>query len=107
VEISRSLVLEAQDKVRKEHLQDQVKILQADFMNVDLSSANVVTLYLATTANESLRPRLEQFLKPKTRVVSYDYPIPGWKPIDTTETASRFGAPHLIYLYEVPESIGK
>ena len=76
-------------------------------MKTDLSAANVVTLYLATEANDTLRPNLERFLKPNTRVVSYDYPIPGWKPIETSETEGRTNAVHTIYLYQVPASIIK
>ena len=76
-------------------------------MRTDLHDANVVTLYLATTANDTLRPNLERFLQPSTRVVSYDYQIPGWKPIETAETGGYRGASHTIYLYQVPESIRK
>ena len=75
-------------------------------MQQDLSAANVVTLYLATTANDTLRPNLERFLRPNTRVVSYDYPIPGWKPIET-DASGKHGTSHTIYLYRVPESLQK
>ncbi|MDQ2773586.1 MAG: class I SAM-dependent methyltransferase [Acidobacteriota bacterium] len=107
VEISDNLARRATDRVKKDGLEDQVTIIHGDFMKTDLSHANVVTLYLVTTANEILRPNLERELRPNTRVVSYDYPIPGWKPIDTSETAGLHGATHTIYLYEVPDSIKK
>jgi hypothetical protein len=82
-----------------------VKVIHGDFMKTDLSPANVVTLYLATTANDTLRPNLERYLRPNTRVVSYDYPIPGWKAVETAETGGYRGTSHTIYLYQVPESI--
>ena len=107
VEISANLAQTAQEKVKQNGLQRQVKIVHGDFMQTDLSPANVVTLYLATTANESLRPNLEKYLRPNTRVVSYDYPIPGWKPINTSDSEGPYGATHTIYLYEVPNSIKK
>jgi ubiquinone/menaquinone biosynthesis C-methylase UbiE len=107
IEISDRLARSAAEKVRKDGLQDQIKIIHGDFMRQDLSSANVVTLYLATAANDTLRPNLERFLKPNTRVVSYDYPIPGWKAVDTTEAKGTHGFSHTIYLYQVPESIKK
>jgi SAM-dependent methyltransferase len=106
IEISEHLAKTAAEKVKKAGLQSQVKIVHADFMKTDLSDANVVTLYLATTANDMLRPNLERYLKPSTRVVSYDYPIPGWKPIETSATEGR-SAQHTIYLYQVPNSINK
>lgn len=106
IEISEHLAKTAAEKVKKAGLQDQVKIIHADFMKTDLSNANVVTLYLATTANDMLRPNLERYLKPSTRVVSYDYPIPGWKAIKTSATEGR-SSQHTIYLYQVPDSIKK
>jgi SAM-dependent methyltransferase len=106
IEISEHLAKAAAEKVKKAGLQNQVKILHADFMKTDLSDANVVTLYLATTANDMLRPNLERYLKPSARVVSYDYPIPGWKAIETSETEGR-SSQHTIYLYQVPVSIKK
>lgn len=107
IEISEHLARTASERVKKAGLQGQVKIIHGDFMKTDLSAANVVTLYLATAANDTLRPNLERYLKPLTRVVSYDYPIPGWKPIETSETEGRSSAVHTIYLYEVPTSIIK
>ena len=101
IEISEHLAKTAAEKVKKAGLQSQVKIVHADFMKTDLSDANVVTLYLATTANDMLRPNLEHYLKPSTRVVSYDYPIPGWKPIETSATEGR-SAQHTIYLTKSP-----
>lgn len=108
VEISDRLARTAEDNVKALGLENRVKVVHGDFMNVDLSPANVVTLYLMTTANESLRPNLEKYLKKDARVVSYDYPIPGWKAIDKQETdPSRHGNRHTIYLYEVPASLKK
>ncbi|HSU61022.1 MAG TPA: class I SAM-dependent methyltransferase [Bryobacteraceae bacterium] len=107
IEISKRLAETAAENVRKHRLQDEIKIIHGNFMKTDLSAANVVTLYLATTANDTLRPNLERYLHPSTRVVSYDYPIPGWKAIETSETEGHHGAVHTIYLYEVPNSIKK
>lgn len=107
IEISSVLAEKAAQEARKKGLQDQVKIVHGDFMKTDLSAANVVTLYLAPAANETLRPNLERELRPKTRVVSYDYPIDGWTPINTWETSGHLGDVHTIYLYEVPNSINK
>ena len=107
IEISDNLAKTAAEQVRKAGLEAEVKVVHGDFMQTDLSGANVVTLYLATTANDMLRPNLERYLRANTRVVSYDYPIPGWKPLETAESLGRHGATHMIYLYEVPDSIKK
>ncbi len=107
IEISSSLAEKAAQDARKKGLEDRVKIIHGSFMKQDLSPANVVILYLAPNANETLRPNLERELKPQTRVVSYDYPIDGWTPMNTWETSGHLGDTHTIYLYEVPNSIRK
>lgn len=105
IEISEHLARRAAEKVKKAGVQNSVSIVHGDFMRTDLSHADVVTLYLATTANESLRPTLERSLRPNSRVISYDYPIPGWRALNTSETNGRSGDVHVIYQYEVPDSI--
>ncbi len=105
IELSERYAKKAAENAKREGLQDRIKIIHGDFMKTDLSDANVVTLYLATAANETVRPNLEKYLKPNTRVVSYDYPIPGWKAIDTFDTEGHLGDTHVIYLYQVPASI--
>ena len=75
-----------------------------NIFNVDLSSANVVFLYLTTSANEKIKPKLETELKPGTRVVSHDYEILGWKAKKITNFCEnpKLGYPsHTLYFYEL------
>ena len=76
-------------------------MIHGDFLNVDLSPADVVTMYLATDVNEMLRPNLEKDLKTGARVVSHEYPVPGWKP-KLVDKDFPEGRHHTIYLYEMP-----
>ncbi len=101
VEISDKLVDASNDRIRRFGLQDQARVIHADFMQVDLSPADVVTIYLATDSNEILRPNLEKYLKNGARVVSHDYAVPGWKAkmVDKDLPEARG---HLIYLYVMP-----
>lgn len=101
VELSPTLVKRAQQMVDSQGLQDQVKVTQGDMMQVDVSSANVVALYLMTDANEQLRPKLERELKPGARVVSLEFKIKGWKPA-RVEKVEAHRHPYTIYLYEIP-----
>lgn len=99
VEISPKLVAKAEARIEKAGLSEQARVIQGDLLNVDLTGADVVTIYLGTEINAQLRPRLEKFLKPGARVVSHDYAVRGWKPT-RVETEGKQG--HLIYLYEMP-----
>jgi len=100
VEISPKLVAKATTAIERAGVAGQARVVQGDLLEVDLTGADVVTLYLATQLNERLRPRLEKYLKPGARVVSHDYAVPGWKPTKIDRTDGSQG--HLIYLYEMP-----
>jgi len=102
VEMREDLVKQALGKVSELGLEGRVKIVQSDMFKVDLSQADVVTLYLTTSANDKVKPKLETELRPGTRVVSHDYEILGWRPfkIDNFCENPRLGYPsHTIYVY--------
>ena len=101
IELSMPIVKAAIVRVRSLGLDDQVTIIHANLLKVDLRPADVVTIYLLTTSNEVLRPNLERDLKPGARVVSHDFQIPGWKPT-VSEKIEAEGRSHKIYVYEMP-----
>jgi len=100
VEIRPDLCRIASERIKAMGLEDRVKIVQGSALRVDLSPADVVTMFLLTTSNERLKPTLEKYLKPRTRVVSNQFPIKGWKPVETVR--ARAGAMgYSIYVYEI------
>jgi len=102
VEMREDLVKQALSKVSEMGLEGHVKILQSDIFKVDLTPADVVTLYLTTSANDKVKPKLESELKFGARIVSHDYEILGWRPIkiDNFCENPRLGYPsHTIYVY--------
>lgn len=103
IELSEKLVFMTTDIVRRLALQDLITIRQGHLLKVDLSDADVVTLYLETASNEMIRPNLEKYLKSGARVVSHDFEVRGWKPVrvDRMEAFSRH---HQIFLYQIPAS---
>ena len=56
--------------------------MEGSALRVDLSPADVVTMWFLTNSNERLRPNLEKQLKIGARVVSNEFPIRGWKPAE-------------------------
>jgi predicted RNA methylase len=105
VELREDLVKKALSTIYENSLQDRVTIVNGDMFNVDLTSADVVFLYLTTSANEKVKPKLEAELKPGVRVVSHDYEIVGWKPVKVENFCENqtLGYPsHTIYLYKKP-----
>jgi len=103
VELREDLVKKALSTVYENGLQDRVTMVNGDMFNVDLTSADVIFLYLTTSANEKVKPKLETELKPGVRVVSHDYEIVGWKAVKVENFCENqtLGYPsHTIYLYK-------
>lgn len=103
VELREDLAKRALSSINELGLDRRVQILQDDMFKVDLKPADVVFLYLTTSANEKIKPKLESELRTGTRVVSHDYEILGWKPhrIDNFCENPRLGYPsHTIYVYK-------
>jgi predicted RNA methylase len=105
VELREDLAKKALSTIHDNGLADRVTIVNGDMFNVNLTSADVVFLYLTTSANEKVRPKLETELKKGVRVVSHDYEIVGWKPVKVDNFCEnpQLGYPsHTIYLYKKP-----
>jgi hypothetical protein len=71
-EIQAKLVEESVENVKKNKLQDLVTIERRDIFKLDLSGADVVTLWLLPALNVKLIPQLEK-MKPGSRIVSVDF----------------------------------
>ena len=96
IEIDETLVAVSRQTIQQKGLEERVRIVQANALDVDLSPADVVTLYLTPRGLETLRPHLERTLRPGTRVVSNTFEVPGWTPAQTAEVE---GKP--IFLYRI------
>jgi protein-L-isoaspartate O-methyltransferase len=100
VEISPDLCEKAKARIKSLGLESRISMIHGSALRLDLSPADVVTLYLLTSSNERLKPSLEKYLKAGARVVSNEFPVKGWKPVETI-TLTDAGMRHTIYLYEV------
>jgi len=98
IELNETRVKEAREKISDLRLDDQVQIIQGNILEADIGSADVVTLYLTTSANEKLKPKMEKELRAGTRIVSHDFRIPGWDAA-TTEQIVDYTEIHFIHLY--------
>lgn len=106
VELREDLAKKALSTIYEQSLQDRITIVNGDMFNVDLTSADVVFLYLTTSANEKVKPKLENELKRGARIISHDYEIVGWKPVKVINFCENqtLGFPsHTIYLYKIPQ----
>ena len=100
VELSEELFRSATARIQAMGLENRVRMIHANLLDVDLSEASVVTIYLLTSSNLKLKPNLEKYLKPGARVVSNDFEIRGWNPAQTVKIKAD-GATHTIYVYDI------
>lgn len=101
IELDPLLVTLSQRAVEAHGLETRVQIIHANALDVDLSPADVVTVYLTPAGLKLVVLHLEQTLRPGTRVVSNVFKIPGWTPDAVSSSASEE-----IWLYRVPRKAG-
>jgi hypothetical protein len=101
-DISPRRVRESLENVRKNGLEDLVRIEQKDIFTLDLSKADVITLFLLPSLNVKLIPQLDK-LKPGSRIVSYNFGMRGVMPDKVVNfTSARDRSKHTIYMWTTP-----
>ena len=101
-DIDPNRVKESLKNVAKNNVGHLVTIEQKDIFTLDLSKANVITLYLLPELNVKLIPQLEK-LKPGSRIVSHDFAMEGVKPDKVVKlTSKEDDYHHDIYLWTLP-----
>jgi SAM-dependent methyltransferase len=81
----------------------RVRVLWRDFWKADIRDADVVFLYLFPDVMQKTAEKLSKELKEGTRVISYNFPLPGWTPCrcPIPKEVSPGGT---LYLYLVPDA---
>jgi len=101
-EIDAKLVEQSRVAVIRESLDALVTIEHKDIFSLDLSGADVVTVFLYPGLMERLIPQFEK-LKPGSRIVSHQFEMPGVKPEKTVIVDSKEdGDTHRILLWRTP-----
>jgi len=97
VEIDPMRVLWARTWIRLAGIASRAHIIWGNMYRADLSTADVVVLFLSPTSNRKLRSHLARDLHPGARVVSYYHPMWGWEAVEIGE--AKHGYP--LYLYRI------
>ena len=109
VEIKADLVQQAQAAAKDAGLADRVKFIAGDLFKADIGNATVITAYLIPHIMGDVEAKLRRELKPGTRVVVHDYPLPNWEPVEVVrfesdEKVAISGTRRtVLYLYRVPK----
>lgn len=102
-DIDPTRVQESLDNVRQNNVGHLVTIQKGDIFELDLSGADIITLYLLPHLNVKLIPQLDK-LKPGCRIVSHDFDMKGVTPkrhisLNPPGAGSR---EHQVYLWMTP-----
>jgi len=101
-DIDPQRVEESLENVEKNNVGHLVRIKQKDIFTLDLSEADVITLYLLPELNVELIPQLEK-LKPGSRIVSHDFGMEAVQPDKViTVNSNEDKDEHEIYLWISP-----
>lgn len=101
-DIDPKRIKESLDNVARNKVGHLVSIEQKDIFALDLSKANVITLYLLPSLNVRLIPQLEK-LRDGSRIVSHDFRMRGVKPDRIVKMKSVMDkAQHKVFLWTTP-----
>jgi precorrin-6B methylase 2 len=101
IDIDPQRIKEANENAAKAGVTDRVVFKQENLFETPIKDANVITMYLLTTVNMKLRPRLLEELRPGTRLVSHAFSMGDWEPDVHEKVDGRD-----VYLWIVPAKVG-
>ena len=101
VEIDTDLWRQSLARIAKLGLERSARIIHADLLAQNYSSADLVTVYLLPESmNSKVEPLLDRQLKKGARIVAHDFEFRAWTPekVDNIPDDGE-GRSHTLYLY--------
>ena len=81
IDIDPQRIEDAKQKALKNRVDEQLEFYQQDLFLSNFANADVIFIYLLPHLNLRLRPQLWKQLKPGTRIISRDFDMGDWKPL--------------------------
>jgi hypothetical protein len=104
IEYNPEMVELSKRTAAKEGVGDRATFVKADLFESNFSQAQVITMFLLSSINLKLRPKILE-LKPGTRIVSNTFDMGDWKP-DESATISSCNSWCTAHLWIVPAKVG-
>jgi SAM-dependent methyltransferase len=104
IDIDPQRIREANENAKKAGVERLVRFEENDLFKANIREASVVTLFLLTSVNARLRPKLLAELRPGTRVVSNTFDMGDWKPEKefNVDTGDEGYFSRKLYLWTIP-----
>lgn len=109
VDVDATLLAQAESEAERLGVGDCLSFRQGNLFEVDVSAATVVFVYLLPHLNLRLRSRLQNQLRPGSRIVSHMFDMGDWVP-DQTLRLEPSTEDSVFYLWRIPpapRSIGE
>jgi SAM-dependent methyltransferase len=110
IDINPERIAAAKENAEKAGVENLVRFEENDLFDADIHEASVVTLFLLSSVNLNLRPKLLKDLKPGTRIISNTFDMGDWKPDKEQtldDTGDNVGLSHKFFLWIVPQRSAK
>ena len=101
VDIDPQRIAESRENARAAGVTENIRFLNQDLFEADVSEASVVMLFLSAELNLKLRPKLLRELKPGARIVSHWHDMGDWAPQKVVRVKSG-GRDRSVYLWTMP-----
>jgi SAM-dependent methyltransferase len=105
IDIDPVRITESTDNAAAAGLTGKVRFVQQDLFEADFRDATVVTMYLLTSVNLRLRPKLLADLRPGTRLVSHSFDMENWRPDRSALITTSFGDERDVHFWVVPANL--
>ena len=105
IDIDPQRIAEANANAKRAGVEKLVRFEENDLFQANFKEATVVTLFLLSSVNLKLKPKLVAELKPGTRIVSNTFDMGDWKPekeyiVPNSDDDSFLS--HRLYLWTIP-----
>jgi|SRR5690606_16236931 len=101
IDIDPQRIEEGRANAKAAGVADKVEFRLQDALEADISEATVVTLYLLSSSNAKLRPKLTSQLKPGARIVSHQFGMGDWEPEKVETFTDSNGTSRTLYLWTI------
>lgn len=82
--------------IKKNKLENKIKIIKNDLFKEKINKADVVVIYLSHKLTQKLKTKFEKELKKGAKIISASHPIVGWKEVKKIKTGHFYS-----YLYKI------
>jgi precorrin-6B methylase 2 len=105
IEYNPDMVELSKQNAAKAGVSERATFTKADLFETDFSKADVITMFLLSSINLKLRPKILD-LKPGTRIVSNTFTMDNWKEDDSVNVTEGCTNYCTAYFWLVPAKVG-